>query len=310
MTYGGIDVSAATLDVAVQDGAAQTFANDDAGITTLVAWCQAQQTTLLVLEATGVYHAAVTAALVEAGLATAVVNPKRVRDFAKSVGQLAKTDALDARLLARYAAQVRPVPRALPDTATQELKAVLDRRRQLVAMLTMEKNRLNVARASVRPSVRQHIQFLERAIAQCDTELDQWIRQSPVFHAHDQLLQSVPGVGQQTARVLLAHLPELGQLDRRAIAALVGVAPLACDSGRLRGQRHCWGGRSVIRATLYMAVVSGIKCNPVIRACYRQLRLAGKPAKVAITACMRRLITILNAMMKTQQPWRAPLTTP
>lgn len=307
MTYLGIDVSAATLDVAVHDGAMQSFTNDDAGIAALVRWSAAQQATLVVLEATGVYHAAVTAALGHAGLATAVINPRQVRDFAKSLGQLAKTDRLDARVLARFAAVVQPVPRPLPDEATQELAALFMRRRQLVEMLTMEKNRLVSVRASIRPSVRQHIKFLERAITRADTDLAQWIQASPHFRAQDALLQSVPGVGEQTARVLIAHLPELGQLPRRAIAALVGVAPYTCDSGTLRGQRHCWGGRAVIRATLYMAVVSGIKCNPVIRAHYAHLRAQGKPAKVAITACMRRLITILNAIVKTQQPWRVPV---
>lgn len=308
MTYLGIDVSAATLEIAVHEGATQVFANDDAGIAALVAWSHTQQPTLVVLEATGVYHAAVTAALVDAGIATAVVNPRQVRDFAKSTGQLAKTDRLDTRLLARFAAVVQPVPRALPDDATQELAAVLDRRRQLVQMLTMEKNRLQVARTAVRPSVRRHIQFLEKAIATCDTDLEQWIRQSPVFRAHDDLLRSVPGVGPQTARVLLAHLPELGRLSRREVASLIGVAPHAYDSGKMRGQRHCWGGRAVIRATLYMAVISGLRCNPVIRTAYRRLTAAGKPAKVAIVACMRRLITILNVMVRTQQRWHAPIT--
>lgn len=307
MTYVGIDVSATTLDIAIDGGATHTFANGDAGIAALVQWCTAHAATLVVLEATGVYHAAVTAALVQAGIATAVVNPRQARDFAKSTGQLAKTDTLDARVLAQFAARVQPVPRALPDVATQELAAIVDRRRQLVGMLTMEKNRLPTARPSVQPSVRQHIAFLERAISACDTDLTHWIRESPVFRAHDALLRSVPGVGPQTVGVLLAHLPELGQLTGRQIAALIGVAPHACDSGTLRGQRHCWGGRAVIRATLYMAVVSGIKCNPVIRACYTKLRAAGKPAKVAITACMRRLITILNAMVKTQQRWHAPI---
>jgi len=307
MTYLGIDVSAATLEIAVHDGPAATFANDEAGIAALVPWAAAQTPALLVLEATGSYHTAVTAALVAAGLATAVVNPRQVRDFARSLGILAKTDRLDTRVLARFAAVVQPVPRALPDAATQALAAVLERRRQLVTMLTMEKNRLAVAPAPVRPSVRQHIRFLERAIAARDADLDTWIRQSPVWRAHEDLLRSVPGVGPQTARVLLAHLPELGHLPRRAIAALVGVAPLACDSGTLRGTRRCWGGRAPVRATLYMAVVAGIRCNPVLRAIYHRLRAAGKPAKVAITACMRRLLTILNAMVKTQQPWRAPV---
>ena len=250
-----------------------------------------------------------TAALVAAAVPTAVVNPRHVRDFARSLGQLAKTDRLDARVLAQFAARVQPTPRPLTDDATQELAAVFDRRRQLVAMLTMEKNRLGVARAAVRPSVQAHIRFLEGAIEQADQELEAQIRVSPVWGAHEDLLRSVPGIGPQTAHVLMTHLPELGRLSRREIAALVGVAPHARDSGTMRGQRTCWGGRAVIRATLYMAVVSGIKCNRVVRTCYHHLRAAGKPPKVAITACMRRLITILNAMVKTQQHWHAPILT-
>lgn len=209
-------------------------------------------------------------------------------------------------MLARFAAVVRPVPRPMPSEASLELAALVERRRQLVEMLTAEKNRLQVARKPVRPSLKQVIRTLENALASADDEIDRWIRQSPAWRAQDELLQSVPGVGPQTARMLIAALPELGRLTRREIAALVGVAPLACDSGTLRGQRRCWGGRSHIRAVLYMAAVAGTRFNPVLRRFYRRLRTAGKPAKVALTACMRRLITILNAMVKTQQPWRAP----
>jgi transposase len=262
--YVGIDVSAATLDVAVHEGSVTQVRNDANGIAAVVRALQAVPATLVVLEATGAYHRAVTSALVAAGVAVAVVNPRQVRDFARSTGQLAKTDRLDARVLAQFAAVVRPTPRPVPSEATLELAALLERRRQLVEMLVAEKNRLSVARKPV-----------------------------------------------QTARILMAALPELGHLTRREIAALVGVAPLACDSGTLRGQRHCWGGRAHIRAVLYMAAVSATRCNPVLRAMYCRLRAAGKPAKVALVACMRRLITILNAMMKTQQPWRAPtLVTP
>ena len=309
--YVGIDVSAATLDVAVHEGSVMQARNDARGIAALVKEMQATPPTLVVLEATGAYHRDVTSALVAAGIPVAVVNPRQVRDFARSTGQLAKTDRLDATMLARFAAVVRPTPRPMPSDATLELAALLERRRQLVEMLTAEKNRLQVARKPVRPSVQQVIRALEKALATADDEIDRWIRQSPAWRAQEDLLRTVPGVGPQTARMLIAALPELGRLTRREIAALVGVAPLACDSGKLRGQRRCWGGRSHLRAVLYMAVVAGTRFNPVLRRCYRRLRGAGKPAKVALVACMRRLITILNAMVKTQRPWQAPaLLTP
>ena len=304
--YVGIDVSAGTLDVAVHEGRVTQARNDANGIAAVVKELQATPPTLVVLEATGAYHRNVTSALVAAGIPVAVVNPRQVRDFARSTGQLAKTDRLDAAMLARFAAVVRPTPRPMPSEETLELAALLERRRQLVEMLTAEKNRLQVARKPVRPSLKQVIRTLEKALATADDEIDRWIRQSPAWRAQDELLQSVPGVGPQTARMLIAALPELGRLTRREAAALVGVAPLACDSGTFRGQRRCWGGRSHIRAVLYMAAVAGTRFNPVLRIFYRRLRAAGKPAKVALTACMRRLITILNAIVKTQQPWRAP----
>ena len=304
--YVGIDVSAATLDVAVHEGPVTQGGNDANGIAAVVNALQATPPTLVVLEATGAYHRDVTSALVAAGIPVAVVNPRQVRDFARSTGQLAKTDRLDAVMLARFAAVVRPAARPMPSEATLELAALLERRRQLVEMLTAEKNRLQVARKPVRPSLKEVIRTLEKALASADDEIDRWIRQSPAWRAQDELLQSVPGVGKQTAHLLVAALPELGRLTRREIAALVGVAPLACDSGTLRGQRRCWGGRSHIRAMLYMAALTGTRCNPVLRRFYRRLRAVGKPPKLALTACMRRLITILNAMVKTQQPWRAP----
>lgn len=305
--YVGIDVSAAQLDVAVYEGAITSHRNDASAIAGLVAELRGAGPTLVVLEATGVYHRAVTSALVAASIPVAVVNPRQVREFARSTGQLAKTDRLDAAILARFAAVVHPTPRPVPDAATQELVALLERRRQLVEMLTAEKNRLAVARPSVRPSVQQMIRVLEQAIGSAEDDVDRWIRESPVWRAQEDLLRSVPGVGPQTARLLLAELPELGRLTRREIAALVGVAPLACDSGTMRGRRRCWGGRAHIRAVLYMAVVTGVRHNPVIRACYRRLRTAGKPAKVALTACMRRLLVILNAMTKSQQRWVSPI---
>ena len=311
MRYVGIDVSKAQLDVATSDGTRRTVPNTAAGITALVAELTTQAPALIVLEATGVYHQAVTAALVLAELVVAVVNPRQVRDFARSQGQHAKTDRLDAALLARFAARVQPVPRPLPATETQELAALVDRRRQLVEMLVAEKNRRAIARPSVRPSVEAHIAYLTQALADADADLDAWIAASPVWRAQETLLRSVPGVGPQLARTLLALLPELGQLSRRQIAALVGVAPFAQESGRWRGQRRCWGGRAPVRAVLYMATVSATRWNPVLRALYQRLRAAGKPAKLALTACMRRLLCTLNAMLKTKQPWRAPsLVTP
>lgn len=311
MSYVGIDVSQATLDVAVHEGPVTQAANDPTGCAAVVTRLHDWGVTLAVLEATGVYHRAITTALVTAGIPVAVVNPRQVRDFARSTGQLAKTDRLDAAVLARFAAVVRPTPRPVPDEATQALADLLERRRQLVEMLTAEKNRLRVAGRHVRPSVQQVIRALEKALASTDDEVDRWIRESPVWRAQDELLQSMPGIGPQTARLLIAALPELGRLTRREIAALVGVAPLACDSGTLRGQRRCWGGRAHIRAMLYMAAVSSTRFNPVIRSFYRRLRAIGKPAKLALTACMRRIITTLNAMVKTGQAWRDPsLVTP
>lgn len=304
--YVGIDVSAATLDLAVHEGRVTQAQNNASGIAAVVKELQAAPATLVVLEATGAYHREVTSALVAAGVPVAVVNPRQVRDFARSIGQLAKTDRLDAAILARFAAVVRPTPRPVPSDATLELAALIERRRQLVEMMTAEKNRLAVARKHVRPSVQQIIRALEKALAATDDEIDRWIRSSPIWQAQEDLLRSVPGVGPQTARLLIAALPELGRLTRREVAALVGVAPLACDSGTRRGRRHCWGGRSHIRAVLYMAVVAGTRFNPVLRTLYRRLRAAGKPAKVALVACMRRLITILNAMMKSQRRWQAP----
>jgi len=306
MTYIGIDVSKTTLDVAPHEGGVIQLANDSAGIASLVAQLRTSAPTLIVLEATGVYHHSVTAALVAAQLPVAVVNPRQVRDFARSTGQLAKTDRLDARLLARFAAVVQPTPRPVPDEATHELMALVDRRRQLLDMLTAERNRLAIARRTVKPGVQRHIRFLEEAIGRAEDDLDQWIQQSPVWRAQEDLLRSVPGIGVQTARLLIAELPELGRLSRRAIAALVGVAPLARESGSWYGARHCAGGRARVRAMLYMATLSAVRFNPVIRACYQRLLAAHKPKKLALIACVRRLITIMNAMVKTQQRWLAP----
>ncbi len=305
MTYLGIDVSATMLDSASATGATWQHPNTPAGIAQLVAALAVPTPTLIVLEATGAYHASVTSALVAAGLPVAVVNPRQIRRFAESVGQLAKTDRLDAALLARFAATVQPPVRALPDAATQELAALIDRRRQLLEMLTMERNRLPVARRSVQASLRQTIRALERALAALEDETDRWIKDSPAWRAREDLLTSVPGIGPQTARALIARLDELGRTSSREIAALVGVAPFAQESGRWRGQRRIRGGRADVRNLLYMAALTAARCNPVIRALYRRLKAAGKPTKVALTACMRRLLVIVNAMVRKNERWQA-----
>lgn len=310
MTVLGIDVSKAYLDVAVHDGAVSQVRNTAEAIATFVAALAADPPTRVVLEATGIYHRAVAAALTAAGIPVAVVNPRQVREFARSTGTLAKTDRVDARVLARFGAVLTPPVRPLPDADQQALAALVERRRQLVTMQTMEKNRLHVApTARVATNVRATLAALAQALTDIDDEIGTRIEQNATWQAQVALLTSVPGVGPQNARCLLALLPELGRLDRRAIAALVGVAPLAHDSGRWRGTRTCWGGRAPVRAMLYMATHVATRWNPVLQPVYAALKAAGKPTKVAKVACMRRLLTILNAILKTQTPWRAPRVT-
>jgi len=305
----GIDVSKATLDVALTPGEERwSTGNEAAGIADLVQRLQARHPTLIVLEATGGYERAVVGALAAAGLPVVVANPRQIRAFARAVGQLAKTDRLDAAVLARFGAQVRPEPRALPDAQAQALDALLTRRRQLMEMLTAEKNRLAAAPVAVRHGITQHIRWLERQLADGDDDLGTLIEASPVWRARDDLLQSVPGVGPVLSRTLLGELPELGRLTHKQIAALVGVAPMARDSGTWRGRRGVAGGRAPVRTALYMAAVTAAHHNPVIRVFYQRLRAAGKPAKVALTACMRKLLTILNAMVRSGTYWRAPVS--
>lgn len=303
--YLGLDVAKDTVVLASEPaGVAGPYTTDAAGLAALVAQCHAQPVTLLVLEATGGYEAPVVAALVTAGLPVAVVNPRQVRDFAKALGRLAKTDRIDAQVLALFAARVRPTPRPLPDEVTEELAALLARRRQLLEMLHAERQRLPRARGrGVRRNLRAHIRWLEHSVIDSDAALETRIQQSPVWRVQDELLQSVPGVGPTLARTLLGLVPELGQLDRHAIAALVGVAPLARDSGTLRGRRTCWGGRPAVRTVLYMAALTAARWNPVLRAFYQRLRTAGKPAKVALTAVARKLLVLLNAILRDQRPW-------
>lgn len=304
----GIDVAQATLDVALlPTGELWQVPNDEPGIRALVARLQPHAPTLIVLEATGGYERAAVAALATAGLPVVVANPRQVRDFARATGQLAKTDTLDAGILARFADRARPAVRPLPEPTTQALAALLARRRQLLEMLGAERQRLSLAAASVRRSLTQHIAWLERQLGRVDDDLDALIQASPLWRAKDDLLQSVPGIGPVVSRTLLATLPELGHLSHKQIAALVGVAPLARDSGTLRGKRSVWGGRAAARTALYMAALVAARWNPVLRAFYARLRTAGKPAKVALTACARKLLTILNAMTRANTAWQ-PLT--
>lgn len=300
----GIDVSKATLDIAsLPTGESWTVTNDDLGLAELTPRLVALTPVLVVLEATGGFETLAAVTLAKAGLPVAVVNPRQVRDFAKALGRLAKTDALDAGILAEFAQRVRPEPRPLPDEAAQLLDGLLTRRRQLVDMLTAEKNRLGFARGPVKRDINRHIRWLEKRLQHVDGDLEAAIAASPLYQAKADLLRSVPGVGPITTLTLIATLPELGQLSRHQIAALVGVAPLNRDSGTLRGKRRVWGGRAPVRAVLYMAALVGIKHNPVLRQFYERLRAAGKPFKVAVTACMRKLLTILNAMLRQNCRW-------
>jgi transposase len=302
--YVGIDVAKAHVDVAVRPMDSQwQIPYTDEGVQELVSRLQALTPTLVLLEATGGLEMPLVAALATAHLPVVVVNPRQVRDFAKATGKLAKTDSLDARVLAHFAEAVHPVPKALPDADAQDLAALMARRHQVVSMVVAEKNRLGRALPSVRPRIRSHIAWLEQELKDLDRDLQSKLRQSPLWREKENLLRSVPGVGPQLALSLLAYLPELGTLDRKRIAALVGVAPFNRDSGAFRGRRTVWGGRTRVRAALYMATLVASRHNPAIRAFYERLVAAGKPKKVALTACMRKLLTILNAMLKHGTTW-------
>jgi transposase len=307
----GIDVSKAALDVAQRPkGDPWRVANEEAGVAELVDRLRPLRPELIVLEATGGLERLVVAALALAGLPVAVVNPRQVRDFAKATGRLAKTDALDAAALAHFAEAIRPQPRPLPDAQSQALAALVERRHQLVGMLTAEKNRLRQALPAVRPQIAAQIAWLEQALREGDDELDQMLHASPLWRERDQLLRSVPGVGPTVSLTLLAHLPELGQGAVKHVATLVGLAPLNRDSGAWRGTRSIWGGRRQVRATLHMAALVGVRHNPVLRAFYERLLAHGKPKKVALTACMHKLLTILHAVLRDRTPWQpAPLAT-
>jgi transposase len=297
-------VSKDRLDIAVRPTEdTWSVANDASGIPEVVQRLAQLHPKLVVLEATGGLQLPVVAALASAGLPLSMVNPRQVRDFARATGKLAKTDQLDAQVLAHFAEAVRPTPYPLPDAQTQELTALLTRRHQVVEMLTAEKNRLRTTRESVRQRVQGHIRWLEQELADLDDDLERTLRESPLWREKDNLLCSVPGIGRVVSITLLADLPELGTLSRHQIAALVGVAPLNRDSGRFRGKRTVWGGRARVRAALYMAALTATRYNPIIKAFYHRLCGAGKARKVALTACMRKLLIILNSMVKHQQTW-------
>jgi transposase len=311
----GIDVSKREFSVAVYPtGEAWTSATNLGAIDLVVERVRAVAPQLIVLEATGGYELALAGACATAGLPVAIVNPRQVRAFAQALGRTAKTDAIDATVLALFGARVQPAPRAVPDAATQALAALITRRRQLLEMLGAERQRLAQAPPTgpVTRDLRTHIRWLERRLADVDHDLGSAIQASPVWRVHEDLLRTVPGIGPTTARTLLAELPELGRLDRRAIAALVGVAPFNCDSGQHRGRRRIAGGRAAVRASLYMAALVASRRNPSLAAFYQRLRARGKPAKLALVAVMRKLLTILNAMLKHCAPWQsnAPVVHP
>jgi len=299
--FVGIDVAKAQLDIALRpSGERWAVPNDASGVATLVDRVQPLHPTLIVLEATGGLERAATSALAAAGLPVVVVNPRQARDFARATGQWAKTDALDARALAHFADVIRP----LPDAQTQELRALLGRRQQLIGMRTAEQNRLAGTSARLTQAIAAHITWLNTDIATLDDDLETLLRASPLWRENDDLLQSAKGIGPVCAHTLLLELPELGTLTRQQIAALVGVAPLNCDSGTLRGRRTIWGGRAHVRTVLYMGTLVATRFNPQIKVFYERLLAAGKVKKVALTACMHKFLTILNAMLKHRTPWK------
>src|SRR5215471_6473447 len=303
--FVGIDVAKAALDVFIGSaGVGFSVANDEVGIQQLLR--QLTPADFVILEATGGVETAVASALAAAGIAVAIVNPRQVRDFARATGRLAKTDRLDAEVLARFGEAVRPEARPLADEQAQALEALVTRRRQLVEMLTVEKNRRARAPKVLHRSIDEHIRWLEKRLAGFDDDLGELIRNTPVWRERDELLRSVPGVGQVLSSTLLAQLPELGMLNRKQIAALAGLAPFNRDSGNRRGSRCIWGGRAQVRRVLYMATVAGVRSNPAIKTFYLRLRANGKHAKPALTACMRKFLLILNAMLRNETHWRTP----
>ena len=303
--FVGIDICKMTLDVDIYPTSEpRRFLNDEGSREELCQWLKTRTPTLIVMEATGGLEIPVAGLLAAAGLPVAVINPRQARDFAKAIGVLAKTDAVDAIVLARFAQAVRPAVRALKSEEAQELEAVLTRRRQIVEMITAERNRQTKAHARIAKQIKGHIAWMEKRLDEANDDLDRLIRKSPIWQHKSELLTSVPGVGRVVATTLLAELPELGSLNRREIGALVGVCPFNRDSGGRRGKRLIWGGRSSVRAALYMATLCATRFNPIIKAFYRRLVDAGKHKKVAIVACMRKLLVTMNVMIRTDTSWR------
>lgn len=304
--YIGIDVSKSHLDV---DGYPEShrsqFGNDAAGHQNLAAKLQSLQPRWIVVEATGGLEVELVSVLATAGLPVAVINPRQARDFAKAIGVLAKTDQVDAAVLARFGEAVKPALRPVKDGELRQLEDVLTRRRQLVDMVTAEQNRKLQASAVIAKEIDEHIDWLKQRIKGADGDLGRAIKASPIWHAKANLLASIPGVGMVTVTTMLAELPELGSLNRREISALVGVCPYNRDSGKMRGKRRIWGGRACVRSVLYMATLVGIRFNPVLKAAYERLLAAGKLKKVAIVACMRKLLVTMNAMLRDGTTWTA-----
>jgi transposase len=303
--FVGIDVSKDTLDVCVYP-TQDTFRvpNSPDGLDELMKRLKPIEPRLIVFEATGGYETLAVSSLAAAGLPVVVINPRQIRDFAKSIGRLAKTDVIDAGVIARFASAVRPELRPLKDSPSQELTGLVTRRRQIVGMIVAENNRLNAATRRNRRDIQAHIRWLQKRQDQIDDEIKRNIKNSPLWRTTDQILQSASGVGPATSSTLISCVPELGQLNGKKIACLIGVAPLNRDSGRFKGRRMIWGGRAQVRAVLYMSTLSAIRFNPIIRQFYQRLKEAGKCFKVAMVACMRKLLVILNAMVRNQTKWR------
>lgn len=305
--FVGVDVGKAVLDVAFATGEVSQHANTAEGVAALVEHLKSLSPALVVMEATGGLERALAAELAVAAIPVRVINPRQIRDFARAAGRLAKTDVIDARIMARFAEAMQPEARQPVNAGLLELQALVTRRRQLIGMLTMERNRLAGAHARVKHEVQKHITWLQKQVGKVDDDLGGTLRRSGVAPETVSLLQSVPGIGAVVTATLVAGMPELGRLNRQQISALAGVAPMNADSATMKGQRHIRGGRGSVRSMLYMAVLSGIRHNPVIKAHYQRLKAAGKKPKVALTACMRKLIVILNTMIKNQTPWDANL---
>lgn len=304
--FVGIDVSKDILDVAIHNGKKGSFPNTDQGFEEVYAFIAPFGPALVVIEATGGYQFRVVEHLAIHAIPVAVVNPRQVRDFAKATGKLAKTDRIDAAVIAHFGEAVKPEPQVLKDDQAQKLGALISRRRQLVEMITAEKNRFAVAKSWIKDDIGATIAWLTRSVEKINKEIDRLIKNSPLWREKDQLLQTAKGVGAVVSSSLLCDLPELGSLNRHKIAALVGVAPFSRDSGTYRGRRTIWGGRAHVRSILYMATISAIRFNPLIKPLYERLIERGKVRKVAIVACMRKLLTILNAMVRTNTPFRVP----